>query len=90
MAEWRETAYDLPMNARTKKLLEEVLEMPRDERAALARDVLASLGEEDPDATSAWGEVIRRRADDVLAGRNVGPECRPFLADLRERLRKGG
>ena len=90
MAKGTETAYDLRMNARTKKILEEVLEMPRDERAALARDVLVSLGDEDADATRAWGEVIRRRADDVLAGRNIGPECRPFLADLRERLRNGG
>jgi hypothetical protein len=77
------------MNARTKKILEEVLEMPREERAALAHDVLASLGDEVPEAAAAWGEVIRHRADDVLAGREHGPECRPFLADLRERLRNG-
>jgi hypothetical protein len=77
------------VNARTKKILEEVLELPRDERAAIAHDVLASLGDEAGDASAAWGDVIRRRADDVLAGRDHGPECRPFLADLRVRLRNG-
>lgn len=77
------------MNARTKRILEEVLELPRDERAAIAHDVLASLGDEAGDASAAWGEVIRRRADDVLSGRDQGPECRPFLADLRGRLRNG-
>jgi len=47
------------------------------------------VGEVPEDAPAAWGDVIRRRADDVLAGRDRGPECRPFLAELRMRLRSG-
>jgi hypothetical protein len=76
------------MSARTKKLLQEVLELPREERAEVAHGVLLSLAEEDAQAASAWNEIIRKRADDVLAGREVGAECRPFIADLRERLRR--
>lgn len=80
------------MNARTKKILDEVLELPRDERMALVHDVLVSLDPdgEPPDVAQAWGEEIRRRADDVLAGRALGPECRPHVSLLRERLRSGG
>jgi hypothetical protein len=81
--------YATSVNARTKKVLEEALELPRDERVALAQELLVSVDGEDPDAAEAWAEIIRRRTDDVLAGRAHGPECRPFLAELRERLRRG-
>jgi Putative addiction module component len=77
------------VNARTKHVLAEALELPKEERATLAQELLASLDGEDSDAAAAWTEVIRRRAEDALEGRACGPECRPFLADLRERLRRG-
>ncbi len=75
------------MNARAKKLLAEVLELPRDERAELVRDVIATLSVEDADAAAAWGELVRQRADDVIAGRNVGLDARRAVAEMRERLR---
>jgi hypothetical protein len=75
------------MNARAKRLLEEVLALPRDERAELVRDVISTLAAEDTDAATEWGELVRQRADDVLARRNVGPEARPAVAAMRERLR---
>jgi len=78
------------VNARVRKLLADVLELPREERVELVRDVLTTLGDEERDAAAAWGELVRQRADDVLAGRNLGPEARPFLAELRERLRREG
>lgn len=77
------------MNARTKDVLAEALELPREERAALAQELLASVDGEDPDAAAVWADVIRRRVDDALAGRAQGPECRPFLAELRERIKRG-
>jgi hypothetical protein len=77
------------VNARTKHVLSEALELPKEERATLAQELLASIDGEDLDAAAAWSEVIRNRVDDVLEGRGHGPECRPFLADLRERLRRG-
>ncbi len=75
------------MNARTKRLLEDVLELPRDERAELVRDVISTLAEEDAAAATAWGELVRQRAEDVLARRNIGPEARPAVAAMRARLR---
>jgi putative addiction module component (TIGR02574 family) len=77
------------VNARPKQVLAEALELPEEERATLVQELLASLDGEDSDAGAAWAEVIRRRTDDVVEGRGHGPEARPFLADLRERLRRG-
>lgn len=77
------------MNARTKDVQAEALELPREERAALAQELLASVDGDDPDAAAVRADVIRRPVDDVLAGRAQGPECRPFLAELRERIKRG-
>jgi hypothetical protein len=68
-------------------MLAEALALPREERAALAQELLASVDGEDPDAARAWQNVIRSRVDDALAGRGDGPECRPLLAEMRDRLK---
>ena len=79
--------YLLNMNARTKHVLAEALELGSEERATLADALLASLYvESNPDAEHAWARVIERRAQEVLAGEVTGPECGPFLADLIDRL----
>ncbi|MFL5408491.1 MAG: addiction module protein [Myxococcales bacterium] len=45
------------------------LALPRDERARLAHDLLASLSEgEDPDAATYWVAEIERRAQEVKEG----------------------
>src|SRR6185312_8001366 len=50
------------MNARTKLVLAEALELAPDERAVLAEELLASLhGAPDPKAERAWTKVIERR-----------------------------
>lgn len=77
------------VNARTKHVLAEALELPNDERAALAEELLASLHEPDPDVERAWAAVIAERIKDVTERGVTGPECRPFLKDLVERLRRG-
>jgi hypothetical protein len=77
------------VNARTKHVLVEALELPNDERAALAEELLASLHEPDPDVERAWAAVIAERIKDVTERGVTGPECRPFLKDLVERLRRG-
>ena len=71
-----------------RRILVGALELPREERATLAQELLASVDGEDADASAAWADVIRRRVDDALAGRAKGPECRPFLKELTERLRR--
>lgn len=46
-----------------------VLALPRDERAALARELIASLdGRSDPDADEAWLRELERRASEVRSG----------------------
>jgi putative addiction module component (TIGR02574 family) len=50
-------------------LRREALALPVDERAALAKDLLASLdGDADPGAEEAWIEEIDRRAQAVANG----------------------
>ena len=60
--------------------VQELLNLPAEERAELAALLLDSLDEAtDADAEAAWGEEIRRRVEDVTAGRVVS---RPW-ADAR-------
>jgi putative addiction module component (TIGR02574 family) len=50
--------------------VQELLNLPAEERAALAAALLDSLDPPaDADADAAWDEEIRRRVDDVTAGR---------------------
>jgi putative addiction module component (TIGR02574 family) len=72
------------MNARTKKLLEEVLELPASERALLVAEVDASLdGEDTPEEVGkAWDAELERRIDDVVAGRVKTLDADEVLADL--------
>ncbi len=50
--------------------VQELLNLPPAERAELAARLLDSLDETtDDDADAAWGEEIRKRLDDVAAGR---------------------
>lgn len=54
----------------SKQLLVEALRLTDEERAALAGELLDSLDSEvDPDAEAAWAAEIRRRVNDLEAGR---------------------
>ena len=84
------------VNARTKKVLEEALELSAEDRALLAAALEASLDdhldeEAENDATpeeieQAWAEEIERRVDDVLAGRSQGRPAAEAIAEVRARL----
>jgi len=53
-----------------KQLLVEALRLTDEERAALAGELLDSLDSDvDPDAEAAWAAEIRRRVNDLEAGR---------------------
>jgi len=57
-------------SATLKQALELALRLPLSERAALARDVLASLdGPTDADGVQAWEAEILRRLDELESGR---------------------
>ncbi len=52
-----------------KQLLAEALQLPREERAALAGELIQSLDSEvDGDAEAAWSAEIRRRIERLDAG----------------------
>ncbi len=76
------------MNARTKKLLEEVLELPASERALIVAELDASLEDEGTPAEieKAWAAELERRAADVVAGRGDGRDARAVIDELRAEL----
>jgi len=65
----------------------EVLALPEQDRAFLARQLIASLDHTvDPDAETQWQEVIDRRSGEIDAGKAA---CRPIdetLQDIRKKL----
>ncbi len=65
----------------------EVLALPVQERAFLARQLIASLDDtEDLDAETQWGEVIDQRSKEIEEGKVT---CRPVeqvVQDIRDKL----
>ena len=54
--------------ATTRDLLEQVLELPLDERAKLAAELLESLQDTEEDVEAAWAAEIRDRVAAARAG----------------------
>jgi putative addiction module component (TIGR02574 family) len=69
----------------TRDLLDKALKLPREERANLAAELIASLDEkEDPAVVErTWRDEIVRRARDVLEGRDPGKPAEEVFARLR-------
>lgn len=68
-----------------KEFLPELLQLPEEERARLAHELIRSLdGEADPDAAALWDTEIERRAAEVRDGtvESLSEE------EFRERLRR--
>jgi len=66
-----------------KLLLTEALQLPAEERAALAGELIQSLDDQvDPDAEAAWSTEIRRRLDRV----DTGTAVTVSWAEARRRL----
>jgi putative addiction module component (TIGR02574 family) len=64
------------MTGRADRVLREALELPTDERVAVATELLASLDDTEQvdvqDVEAAWAEEIERRARRVLSGESTG------------------
>ena len=76
------------MNVRTRKVLEEALELPSAERSELARELLESLGDTAaPEVDSAWASVIARRAQEVLDGTAATRDLDEGLDEVEARAR---
>ena len=66
----------------------EVLALPEEDRAFLARQLIASLDDtEEGDAETQWNEVIDRRSREMAEGKADARPEEEMLRDLRTRLR---
>jgi len=76
------------MNARAKRVYEEALELPLEERGELARKLLESLGSDAPsEVENAWAPVIARRAREVLDGTAPTRDLDEALDEVEARAR---
>lgn len=80
------------MGDAARKLLDEALGLPEDEREILAIELLESLGPRDAGWEDAWTAEIQHRLDEVRSGKvelrawdEVHAELRARLAQQRER-----
>ncbi len=71
-----------------KNLENDLLALPVNSRASLARALIESLDAEvDESAEALWMDEIRRRDADMQAGRALARPVDDVLRDIRERLR---
>lgn len=71
------------MGNEARRLFEEALRLPAEERTRLASELLASVeGEADVDVEAAWAVEIERRARKVLSGNAVTHDW----SEVRQRL----
>jgi Putative addiction module component len=70
-----------------KQLEADLLALPVDSRASLARALIESLDEMiDDDDEALWADEIRRRDEDLRSGKAVTRPAANVLHDARERL----
>jgi len=84
----RETqdGYSSRMSIAAEKVAE-VLALPEEDRAFLARQLIASLDETvDPDAETQWNEIIDRRSREMAEGKVDARTEKEMLRDIRTRL----
>jgi putative addiction module component (TIGR02574 family) len=78
------------MPTQMEKLAIELLGLPASSRALLARQLLASLDDEDdtatPEVSDAWLEEIKRRDAEVLAGTVQCVPAEDVMRRARERV----
>lgn len=66
----------------------EVLALPEQDRAYLARQLIASLDDiVDDDAETQWHEVIDRRTREIKEGKVNCRPVEPVVRDIRNKLR---
>ncbi len=78
------------MSSTAKKLLDEILQLPKDERERIAEEVWLSLHDEDEegDVEAAWDEEIKKRLDEIDSGK---VEMVPFdevMSQIEKSLRE--
>jgi len=74
----------------TREKVAEVLALPEEDRAFLARELIASLDHyQDPDAETAWEEVIERRSREIDQGQVTCQPVDETLKEIRAKLNAG-
>ena len=75
------------MSAMFYNFLTKALELPKDERAALAHELISSLDEEkESDVQNAWDMEIERRVSEIKAGKAPGRPAEQILAEIRAKF----
>ena len=78
------------MTVEAQALLNALLKLPKEDRAKLAAELLASLdGPPDPDASAIWEAEIQKRLADLRSGDVKSVEWSDVQAQLERRLRTG-
>jgi hypothetical protein len=67
------------MPGTTRDLLEQALELPLDERARMAADLLESLSDAEEGVEAAWTEEVRSRVASARAGEIESTDWRVVL-----------
>lgn len=75
-----------PMATRHPDVTSAALNLPADQRAQLAQELLASL-DRDPEVEAAWDEEIRRRVAELEAGTAKTIPAEQVFAEARRRLK---
>ena len=76
--------YDPYMARGTNDLLHEALDLPLDERAKMAAELLESLHDAESEVDVAWAEEIRARAAAVREGELQGTDWRLVLDKIEQ------
>lgn len=75
------------MSEQAKRLLDEALQLPLDERASMAARLLASMdGPADEGVETAWSTELEKRARRALAGETTGIDWEKAREQIRQRL----
>lgn len=75
----RSTCYDDGMTDTSRELLKQALELPLDERAELAAELLDSLTETESEVEAAWAAEIHRRVEAARAGELESTDWREVM-----------
>lgn len=70
-----------------EKLRADLLDLPMNSRASLARALIESLDETVDENEEAWVDEIRQRDEDLRSGRATARPADDVLREARERLR---
>jgi len=74
------------MTRGTRDLLQEALDLPLDERAKMAAELLESLQEAESDVEEAWASEIQRRVAAARAGELASTDWRTVLSRVEQEV----